>query len=679
MAPQAFGPFLPHRSIGKSAIGEAYLAHTPWPEHKVAVVKIYTRPITPPQEKFVRREHPNVVTTLDVGSTNGKTWVACELVPGKSVARIVPRIRALRKPTPPSIAVRLWADLLTGLAFLHERRPHGAITPGNVVVAYSGGAKLSDVELGTIRETPTVIADLFGAASSILRLLGKELPIPLDAHLRSMLATDVAKRPPSARIALERLLESASQVAELAPRNAVGVWSSELFAGEKAEELAELEALRDDSSGDQLPWFGEAHDEASTSSWSSFEEVSTGEHAELETQILEQDQLVFQGSEETSAHLIEALPTDRSVAPMPRNAKVRTIVLDDEPSRPHLPPVRPSLTEDSFGRYKLMGKIGDGGMAEVRVAHLPDGKPCVIKRVAPGLRADADFLAMFREEARIAPKLKHPNVVACLDAGAIDGVDFIAFELVPGLDLGELIAELAPERIPISAALEIAVAIARALDYAHRLTDDQGRSLSLVHRDVSPENVVISWSGDVKLLDFGISRFRDRVYETRAGVVKGKLGYLSPEQLAVGSGDEHTDLYQLGVVFAEMLSGQRLFPGDSLVRPRDLAETRTLIDRHLGNNMPPRLIDLVTRLCAPDRDLRPATAKEALDELEQLRARAPAGPTLRELVRRRAPPSSIAHERTKVESIRAAVPLLAGFLLLVTGTVAVIAYLVVTR
>jgi serine/threonine protein kinase len=141
--------------------------------------------------------------------------------------------------------------------------------------------------------------------------------------------------------------------------------------------------------------------------------------------------------------------------------------------------------------------------------------------------------------------------------------------------------------------------------------------------------------------------------------------------------DARTDLYQLGVVTAEMLSGQRLFPGESMSRPRDLAETRALMERHLPD-CPPRLSDLVARLCSPDPGARPASAQHALSELEELRARVD-GPSLREVMRDRAPPGTIPPERTLVREPRSPIPAIAGALLLVTAVVALAVYLVLTR
>ncbi len=195
----------------------------------------------------------------------------------------------------------------------------------------------------------------------------------------------------------------------------------------------------------------------------------------------------------------------------------------------------------------------------------------------------------------------------------------MALELVEGLELGALIQRLLPERLGIGPVLEIGIAIARALDHAHRLTDEDGRPFELVHRDVSPENVMISWSGEVKLLDFGISRFRDRSYATQIGVRKGKLGYMAPEYVEGGSVDARADVYQLGVTLAETLAGKRLFV-DAQPRPRDLDETRGTLARHLAASkaLPPSLFELLVHMCATDPADRPATAGDVAEALEKI-------------------------------------------------------------
>jgi serine/threonine-protein kinase len=297
----------------------------------------------------------------------------------------------------------------------------------------------------------------------------------------------------------------------------------------------------------------------------------------------------------------------------------------------------------TFGPYSLVRKMGQGGMAEVLLAEKrgDDGEVsrCVIKRVSSVLRSDRDFREMFIEESRIARMIHHPNIVECFDAGTIDGISYMALELVEGLDLGALVGRLAPEPLAVGAALDIGIAVAGALDHAHHLADQAGRPLDLVHRDVSPENILISWSGEVKLLDFGISRFKDRNYATQIGVRKGKAGYMAPEYVQGAPLDARADIFQLGVTMVEILSGKRLFEADEL-RPRDFAGMQAVLEEHLGRaGIPPELLGLLARMCAPDPKDRPAEAREVARELERIAAELTSSYRLSEIVSLLAPTS----------------------------------------
>lgn len=293
--------------------------------------------------------------------------------------------------------------------------------------------------------------------------------------------------------------------------------------------------------------------------------------------------------------------TDR--AAVPRSAQKRTVVLADlDETLLHsdpAPPVRASEPARLAG-YRVHSRAGAGGMAEVRRASIIAGaRPCVIKRLDPQFRDDPEYAEMFAEEARIAPLLRHPNIVECVEAGE----DFISFELIEGMDLAEVIA--ARGALPARAVVEIGVRVAAALEYAHSLRDERGVELGLVHRDVSPENVLISWTGDVKLIDFGLSKLSGGVV-TRVGVIKGKLSYLAPEQLAGAVVDARTDLFQLGVVLAEALVGRKLFSAVNAERP---AELGAMVEAFLGGVGSARLRAVIGRLCCADPKDRYGSAR----------------------------------------------------------------------
>ena len=222
-----------------------------------------------------------------------------------------------------------------------------------------------------------------------------------------------------------------------------------------------------------------------------------------------------------------------------------------------------------LGPYLLGDRLGLGGMAEVYVAHRagPRGfaKRFAVKRILPELSQDARFVAMFCDEARICAALCHPNIVQVVDFGEANGELFMAMEFVDGVSLARLLRSVSArrERFPRTIALHIAHEVLRGLAFAHDARDEHGRPLGIVHRDVSPGNVLIGRAGDVKLGDFGIvrSEFVDR--RTYPGELKGKVGYMSPEQVMGTEVDPRSDLFTVGIILAEMLLARPLFSGQN--------------------------------------------------------------------------------------------------------------------
>ncbi len=221
--------------------------------------------------------------------------------------------------------------------------------------------------------------------------------------------------------------------------------------------------------------------------------------------------------------------------------------------------VRPG---EMFGRYRLLGKLATGGMAEVFAAELlaPGGfcKAMVIKRVLPHLAENPRVLEMFMEEARVAARLSHVNICSVFELGDVDGEFYIAMEYLRGVPLTALSRTAGP--LPMRVAVGILAQACEGLHYAHEQRDGEGQLLGLVHRDVSPHNLLLTADGVLKVLDFGIAKVGDSSREnTEFGKVKGKLPYMSPEQLAGQTLDRRSDVWALGVVLWELLAGRRLF------------------------------------------------------------------------------------------------------------------------
>ena len=240
----------------------------------------------------------------------------------------------------------------------------------------------------------------------------------------------------------------------------------------------------------------------------------------------------------------------------------------------------------AFGRYQLVERLAVGGMAELFVATSPGEhgfqKKVVIKRLLPQLTKDETFNAMFIDEAKLTARLVHPKIAQTFELGKVDEGLYIAMEYIDGIDVLALLREFAARkrRVDPQLAAWIAHEVLDALDYAHNLDNDDRSHMQIVHRDISPSNVLMSVRGDIKLVDFGIARAKDpdRAHKSKSGTLKGKYGYMSPEQVLELPLDGRSDLFSVGVVLAELLTGRRLFAApnelDVLLMVRDAKLTR---------------------------------------------------------------------------------------------------------
>jgi eukaryotic-like serine/threonine-protein kinase len=222
-----------------------------------------------------------------------------------------------------------------------------------------------------------------------------------------------------------------------------------------------------------------------------------------------------------------------------------------------------------FGKYLLLDRINIGGMAEVwRGKSFGAGgfeRLLAIKRILPTIAEDEEFISMFIDEAKITAQLNHANVAQVYDFGQLAGSYFIAMEYIPGKDLRAIFDRCRKrgEPAPIPLTCHLVSKICDGLDYAHRRRDGQGGEMNIVHRDISPQNVIVSYDGEVKVIDFGIAKAAGRASQTQAGILKGKFAYMSPEQIRGRPVDRRSDVFAIGICLYEMLTGERLFVGDS--------------------------------------------------------------------------------------------------------------------
>ncbi|MCU0699238.1 MAG: protein kinase [Myxococcaceae bacterium] len=281
------------------------------------------------------------------------------------------------------------------------------------------------------------------------------------------------------------------------------------------------------------------------------------------------------------------------------------------------------MSLETYGRYQLIKKLATGGMAQIYLARQLGvqgfEKLLVVKRILPHLAENEDFITMFLDEARIAARLNHPNVVQIFDLGQQDDTFYIAMEYIHGEDVRKVWkqAERQGTQIPLPLICRIIIEACAGLDYAHKKTDPGGRPLNIVHRDISPQNILVSFEGGVKVVDFGIAKAADQATVTKSGVLKGKYSYMSPEQAQGRPVDARTDVFALGVVLYELLTGTRLFKRANDIQTLNaVTECKVEPPSAIDERLPKDLDAIVMRALAKDRGDRYADARELQEALE---------------------------------------------------------------
>ncbi len=276
-----------------------------------------------------------------------------------------------------------------------------------------------------------------------------------------------------------------------------------------------------------------------------------------------------------------------------------------------------------FGKYLLLDRINVGGMAEVFKAKAfgVEGfeRLVAVKRILPSIAEDNEFITMFIDEAKISVQLTHTNIAQIFDLGKVAEAYFIALEYVSGKDLRTLFdrARQRGEQIPVPMACFLTMKVCEGLDYAHNKKDSSGRDLHLVHRDVSPQNVLLSYDGEVKLIDFGIAKAAGKAGKTQAGILKGKFGYMAPEQVQGNAVDRRSDIFSLGIVLYELLTGERLFAGDSDFATLEKVRTAEIMPPSTYNRrVPEELEQIVLKALSRDPSSRYQTAMDLHDDLQ---------------------------------------------------------------
>ncbi|MCB9604624.1 MAG: serine/threonine protein kinase [Sandaracinus sp.] len=288
-------------------------------------------------------------------------------------------------------------------------------------------------------------------------------------------------------------------------------------------------------------------------------------------------------------------------------------------------------TDDASARFEILTELGSGGMASVHLARARAAggfqKWVAIKRIHPHLAKEDDFVAMFLDEARIAAQLHHPNVAQVFELGRLRDDWFLAMEYLHGESLDRVLKRLheRDRRMPLALAAYVVAQVASGLHHAHEARGQDGQPMQLVHRDVTPHNVLVTFDGHVKLTDFGVAKAAGRLTKTVTGTMKGKMAYASPEQLAGEELDRRSDVFALGVVLWEACTATRLFRGasDAETVQRILSGRRQPIGAH-RDDVPAALEEVAARALAQDPEDRYPTAAAMADALQAFLRSVPA-------------------------------------------------------
>lgn len=277
-----------------------------------------------------------------------------------------------------------------------------------------------------------------------------------------------------------------------------------------------------------------------------------------------------------------------------------------------------------FGKYYLLDRISVGGMAEVFKAKAfgVEGfeRLIAVKRILPSIAEDEEFITMFIDEAKIAVQLQHANIAQIFDLGKVGESYFIALEYVNGRDVRTIVDRVRKNKILVSIpmAAYVTMKVCEGLDYAHNKKDPVGRELNLVHRDVSPQNILISYDGEVKIIDFGIAKAAGKAGKTQAGILKGKFGYMSPEQVRGLPLDRRSDIFAVGICLWEMLTGERLFVGESDFSTLEKVRNVEITPPSAYNkDMPAELERIVLKTLSKEVEDRYQSAMDLHDDLQR--------------------------------------------------------------
>ncbi len=641
--------------LGRGGMAEVWLAERPGEERLLAVKRLLPKHLSHPtiRQRLVREaqigallDHRNIVKTVDAKVVDGDVFVATEYVPGVDLECLSHHLARMREVFPAGIVARIFVELLDGLHAAHEARGpdgnplgvvHRDLSPRNVQLGFGGRVAIIDFGLararvGQLETTPGAVigtyrymspeqavgepvdrrSDLFSVGTSMYELftgtwlfdakdkadilsaivharlpppssLHPRLPPKLDAVILSALSQDRRARPATAAEMKESLLAAVPDWCDT-PLDALSSLLEATFPEELRRARARLERVpKSEADRTREGGFDEGGSDllGADTPWSPPPEMT--EPAGRSGAVHRTDVVPRRGAKPAFAEAPELL--SRGVADEDQAALA--------------------------GRYDLIKRLGEGGMARAYLAHRLDAADlCVIKMLDPALAAgDPVQLRRFLREGEVASRLSHPGVARGFAVEAEGPRPYLEIEYVPGGNLAEL-AERQGGRLGLDLLLPVAFDLLEGLHAAHELRDDSGRPMGLVHRDISPQNLMISFAGAGKLIDFGVAHRRDEAL-TAVGAYVGKLYYGSPEQTLQQPLDRRTDIYSFGVSLYHLLTGELPIPLG--LAPKDILRRVVLepvppLSSRLSS-VPPGLDAVLARACEKDPRDRFADAR----------------------------------------------------------------------
>lgn len=547
--------------------------------------------------------HPNVVHVFDFGHADGQYYLAMELIEGVNARELRREYAQAHGHLDLALAARLTAMAAEGLHYAHELRSehgeflnlvHRDVSPDNILVSHAGAVKI--VDFGIAKVISMASLTLSGTVKGKVAYMSPEQlaaePLDRRADLYSLgvvLFELVTGRLPfdsvTEHAAIETIMSSrpfprASTIRPDCPRalDAIIARCIEKRRGDRYETCADVQT--------ELEFFV----------------ASAG---------------APKGTRDLAAVVEEVRARRNALTEAVEDPPTEPRVDTSNPTTPARPMHLRKQLGEAFGPYRLLGPLASGGMAELLLAVRGDDasfqQTFAVKRVHPHFTDTEEFVRLFTNEAKLNVRLEHPNIVRVTDFGDVEGQLYLAMEYLPGEDLSHVLREVRRRelQIPIDIALTWCAGIGDGLAHAHRMTDVDGTPLHLIHRDVSPSNVVVTYQGATKLVDFGVARVASVGSTTKTGSVRGKPAYIAPECFEGKPFDSRIDVWSLGCVAWELLAGRRLFtaPDDAALIGAVLAGPIPRLDE-ITTTVDSKLADIVQRALERSPERRFQTADE---------------------------------------------------------------------